>query len=208
MKNFNLLGILFSLLSATAFSQSPIIPLTTNQSTTIPGAYYKDVDGNLDQFVGTWRIINGATELELIIEKKTLYYNTLNNIYEDMLIGEYKYIENGILKINTLNLISNPPADLYSHNINGNIILAHDNFPVCDDCLFEKRVALIFSDPTRSSDNGLWGELELRRMDDGNVQKIKATLRQKGNIISLENEPPAYTGFNVPFGTYILTRVP
>ena len=174
----------------------------------MPGAYYKDLNNNLDDYVGTWKYVDGGSSLEIVIEKKLMYFNDFSNIYEDILIGEYKYIEDGILKINTLDLMIVPPSDLYAHNIKGNIILAHDNFPICVDCLFEKRVSLNFSDPERDNLNGLRGNLELRRVDDGGVQKIKAILRQEGNIITVEDEPVPDKSFNVPFGTYILTRVP
>ena len=35
-------------------AQSPVINITDMTSKTIPGAYYKDVNNYLDNFVGTW----------------------------------------------------------------------------------------------------------------------------------------------------------
>lgn len=133
-------------------------------------------------------------------------YNSFGNIYEDLLIGEYRYIEDGVVKVNTLDLMTNPPSEFYEHNIIGNIILASDNYPLCADCLFEKRVSLTFFDPNRSSDNGLWGKLLLRRVDEGDVQKIKATLSITGHVISVDGVPPEYSTFTVPAGNYILTK--
>ena len=110
--------------------------------------------------------------------------------------------------MNTLNLITTPPEDLYGHTIEGNIIIGNNNVPICPECnVNEKRVSLSFSDPTRTAVDGLSGEIIIRRVDVGNLQKIKIWLRQVGNITYLEGTTIPYDSFNVPWGEYILTKV-
>ncbi len=102
--------------------------------------------------------------------------------------------------------MTNSSVEFYEHDIIGNIILASDNYPLCADCLFEKRVSLTLFEPNRSSDNGLWGKLLLRRVDEGDVQKIKATLSITGHVISVDGVSPEYSTFTVPSRNYILTK--
>ena len=53
-------------------------------------------------------------------------------LYEDMIIGEYQYIENGVEKINTLNGLSVNHSNGGKYSISGNIIIAGQ---VDNDCL-------------------------------------------------------------------------
>jgi hypothetical protein len=84
-------------------AQSPILPLLSGDSGNIvQGAYYKDLDNVFDKFVGSWKYTNGSTSLIITFKKKTIFYNIYDDYYEDILVGEYKYIENGIEIVNTL----------------------------------------------------------------------------------------------------------
>ena len=203
---------IFLILSITFFcsckAQTLILPLFNNPNYgDTHGAYYKDLNNDLNAFVGTWELVNGSTSLKIIIQKKLQNYSEMNNIYRDMLIGEYKYISNGIEKVNTLANITNS-GNVYAHNIVGNIIIKNDNFPSCPECnLNEKRVSLMFDDPTITDVEGLDGEIIIRRVDIDGVQKIKVWLRPTGNITYIEGNPPTSTSFNVPWGEYILTKV-
>ncbi len=207
MKNNFLICFLFVVISCQA--QTAILPLYADNYEDVPGGYYKDIDNDLDNFVGIWEYVNGSTSLKITFQKKELYFDSLANNYYDMLVGEYRYVENGVEKINTLNLISNPPSDLIGHTIQGSSIIGNSNIPLCADCPpGTKRMSLFFSDPTRDEVEGLYGNLIIMRADQGTVQKIKAELRPRGNIFVTDDEQPQYTSFNVPWGDYILTKVP
>ena len=79
--------------------------------------HIKDFDGILDKFVGTWKWTNPSNSNTYLIVQffKILDWNPNNsrNYYEDKILGNYKYVENGVVITNTLNYNSN---DLYSNN--------------------------------------------------------------------------------------------
>jgi hypothetical protein len=190
-------------------AQSPVLPLFDSlEYGETPNAYYKDTYNDFNNFVGTWMYTNGGTSFKIVLQKKTQTYSSVNNFYRDMLVGEYQYIENGIEKVNTLSQLSLNLINVHSYGIVGNIINTAQNYPVCTNCLLnQKRIILNFKDPT-TVQNGLSGEIILRRVDEGSFQKIEVWLRQTGNIMTIGDAPPAYTSFNVPWGKYILTKQP
>ena len=204
-KIFYLFVITFSTLNCK--TQNQVISLSSPEARSSKiGAYYKDVENELLPFLGSWKFTNGNTTFQMTLVKKTFYFDTTFNIYEDLAIGEYLYIENGVVKTNTLNSLSNETIDPYDRNIVGNIIMQKDTRPACDDCgNNEKRLNLRFDDPTRNV-NGLGGEIELRRVDENGVEKLKMILTETGNILLEDGMVPEFTSFNLPFGTYILTR--
>ena len=192
-----------------ARSQTPVLPLFDNpEYGEVWGAYYKDIDNDFSNFIGTWEYINGATSLKIVIKKKSECPDSQNKMYEDFLIGAYRYIENGVEKVNTLSQMNDSTLGVYSHSIFGNLIIKNTSPPVCNDCgLNERRVNLTMHDPTRENIVGLSGSLVLKRFDAGTIQKIKMNLRQEGNIIYIDGNPPQYNSLSVPWGEYILTKV-
>ncbi|TRW23345.1 hypothetical protein FMM05_14220 [Flavobacterium zepuense] len=96
--------------------QSPILPINDANYPEATGAYYKDLNNDLNRYVGTWKYTNGTTSLTVTLQKKVMQHiiNAPYGYYEDLVIGEYKYILNGVEKINTLPLltsITNPQAN-------------------------------------------------------------------------------------------------
>jgi hypothetical protein len=67
--------------------------------------YYKDVIGNLNKFLGTWKYQDANKELIITTYLNThIYSNGLGNYYDDIYI-KFKYTENGTIIYN--NLIDN-----------------------------------------------------------------------------------------------------
>jgi hypothetical protein len=98
----------------------------------VQGAYYKDTQNKLLQYLGTYVYTNGATSLKFVF-KKALHKN--RDLYtEDVLVGEYQYIENGVEKANTLGKfdLNYSADDVWKHSIDGNNI--YDAQTYCDDC--------------------------------------------------------------------------
>lgn len=209
MKKLLLIAIVVSLNSCIA---QTIKPLFSKGGEIIPGGYYKDLDNDFNKFIGTWEYSNGTTSLKIVLQKKTQVFNGNHNAYYDLLVGEYRYVENGIEKVNTLSLLTAPPENEYGHSIVGAFIIKNNSVPVCDDCSSnERRVALNFTDPERPGiTDGLTGKITLRRVDQGTTQKIQLKLRQTGSYIpSTGSTPtPELFSFNLPWGEYILTKVP
>lgn len=204
MKNIILFFALFSVINCNA--QSPIVPLAQYYDPQVDNAYFKDTQDDFDQFLGEWQFATESLFYKMKLVKKPMIYSRVNKQYEDLIVGEYLFKENGVEKVNTMNLLLNSSILPFDRNIVGNSILGTNDFPSCSECdPSVVRIILMFNDPTRNI-TGLYGEVELRRVDENGIQKLKMILRQTGNL-ELENGiMPEYTSFNLPWGTYILTR--
>lgn len=204
MKNAIQVLMLFILIACKA--QTPIIPLLERPQNygQIAGAYHKDVTNFLNNFEGTWVWQNGNTSLTLQFLKVEQYQSSMpiTNVtfYEDFLIGEYKYIENGVEVVNTLNLFNN--SNSRTHSIWGGSLLRRLNRPKCHECgTDEIRVSLSFKDPERP----FLATLVLRHgVQWWNQQEyIEARLFISGTYTVA---PGAPTGLRVPDGVYTLLK--
>lgn len=181
-------------------AQSPIIDIDDRQTELIDGAYLKDVYNELDKFVGTWLYTNGSTSLKVVFQKKTQVFN--DNWYEDLLVGEYKYVENGVEKINTLSNLNNL-QDVYDHNLTGCLIIYKKGFPGCSNCeIGEKRVKIDFSDPSLNLEHLPEMYMGLRFLNEL-VPKMQIDFAGKGTSVLPEgaNGEPS-----LPFGRYVLVK--
>ena len=122
----------FILFAINSKAQNPIIDIIDANGHPIQGAYYKDINNFLNQFEGTFLYTNGATSLKIILQKKTMNYDGFR--YEDLLVGEYQYIENGTEKINTLNILDEEYINRNQYSIEGNHIIQFGH-PRCKDCV-------------------------------------------------------------------------
>ena len=79
--------------------------------------YIKDFDGILDKFVGTWKWTDSTNPntyfIVQFVKVEHRNPNNINNFYQDDILGNYKYVVNGVEITNTLNYNSN---DIYSNN--------------------------------------------------------------------------------------------
>lgn len=86
----------------------------TNYSTDVlhSGNYIQDTTGVLNKFVGTWKYTNGNDEFTVkIIKKENDNFFGLNDYYEDVLYGGYKYVKNGNVIIDRINFTFNGYTD-------------------------------------------------------------------------------------------------
>ncbi len=175
----------------------------------VEGAYYKDIYNDLNNFVGTWKYTDGNTSLIITLQKKEIqehlysYSNVL--YYEDILIGGYKYIENGIEKINTLPQLLLILPKSYSYPIAGNIILppATTNCPGCLPSM--RMVYLQFDDPDREI-FGMESKMIFARADSGGVQKLLLKFKMISGGLEEDGEDRPYDEYTVPFGDYLLVK--
>ena len=202
----------FLLIAITVNSQT-IIPLESYDGTREPYAYYQDANNVLDNFVGTWVYTNGDTVLKIVLKKITMSEIPSTHIpyFEDVLIGEYQYIENGVQKINTLNTMY--PLETYhgKRTINGNNIIFPNDYPLCNDCSSdEKRLKLSCYDPVKE----VYYKLTLRKKIIGGIQKLFISIYSSGirydfsdpNDIFTAN--PVAVGTTIPQGNYELIKQP
>ncbi|WP_299128329.1 DUF6705 family protein [uncultured Winogradskyella sp.] len=197
-KYITVITIIVCMLSCKA--QSPIIPLGDRDvPDNLNGVYFKDVNNELDKFIGTWVYQNGDTSLTIELMKKIQVFN--GRWYVDELLGEYKYIENGTELINYLPRLTDPDINDQQHSISGNKVVFPLNSPICTDCNpTEKRFILYFRDYTRRYLNT---EILVQHLEDNGLEKIKIFVQGNGPVLLPEGAPETPT---VPYGEYILIK--
>jgi len=203
MKNILNLLVLFIVFSCKA---QTIIPIAggNNPLKYKSGTYNKDVDNDLDKFVGIWKFQQGNTSLEIIFKKIVHSYYSIGGYYEDLLIGEYRYVANGTEIVNTLERINQQLGENEINNIEGNLIINRGYFPQCSECsINEKRVKLHIADPIRDY---LDNAIVLRYSNENGTARIKAKIYKNGASISIPSG--AVDEMRVPYGEYVLTKQP
>ncbi|WP_116788401.1 DUF6705 family protein [Flavobacterium psychrotrophum] len=200
------LTIICILLSYSLYSQA-VVPIYKN-SRSAQDVYYKDTFNDFDKFTGTWKYTNGTTSLTITLQKKIKQEHTLNKFYyEDIVIGGYKYVENGVEKVNTLHLLMlNMPSN-YDYPIVGTIIAGPGSI-YCQGCgVSDRKLLLQFSEPNREVP-GYEPEMIFQRADSGSVQKLKLKFRTISGRYDEEGVTPQYTSYSIPFGEYLLVKQP
>ncbi|MDH7446347.1 DUF6705 family protein [Aquimarina sp. 2201CG14-23] len=143
-----ILKILLVLFAIQGYSQT-IIPLEDfenieNRIKTTSDYYYKDVNGVLDKFLGTWRYQTANELFEITFTKKTNHRSGMG-YYEDFLISRYKYVKNGVVIYDTYPILQ-PTGKDPSQFIDGGIIKKPDL----------NKIILTYDEP---SDIGDYGQL-------------------------------------------------
>ncbi|MFL9843881.1 DUF6705 family protein [Flavobacterium rhizosphaerae] len=190
----------FLLLSSMAgYAQTSVVSLYGHKKTT-DGIYYKDLDNDLDYYVGTWEYVSGTTTLTIILEKRIMkhFQDNYNDYYEDILVGEYRYVENGVEKVNTLANISTIYDNAYEHYICGNALVGQ----------FSPRTVLTsFGDPNIDI-IGLECHMAFKRADENGVEKLHSNfIKTHEGVGPLDGPTPTVSQYTVPFGKYLLTKV-
>lgn len=117
---FLITGLFFSCKAQVLPPEEQIISLRDQDGTPlVENAYYKDVENDFQPLIGTWKYTNGNELFKITIKKKAHRYATgFKNYYEDVIYGEYKYIDaNGTVLINSLGDINNSNMQAYEHLI-------------------------------------------------------------------------------------------
>lgn len=100
----NILFILNLIVILSCKAQSPIISTVdfanNDDIDLVDGCYFKDVENKFTPFIGTWKWESGTSSLEIQFSKLEMVPS--EDIYEDLLIGKYRYVEDGVEKFNSL----------------------------------------------------------------------------------------------------------
>lgn len=183
-------------------AQTPILDISAQGLGDVQGAYYKDTQNLLNPFVGTYIYTNGSNSLKITLKKKTM--SSLNGFYyEDLIIGEYQYIENGLQKVNTLGTLLLNLTDGTNHNINGNSIIIGKELG-CDECSdTEKRLRIGLSDkPINRTAN-----LDVRIINHNGQPAISVDLWWNSTRLWTRREgDPLPQAPRIPAGTYIMIK--
>lgn len=190
--------ILFPVLS---FSQSPIIDIQDYYGDDISGVYYKDINNLLNIYEGTYVYTNGNEMFKIVLVKKIMQYNTL--YYEDLIIGAYQYVVNGVERVNTLPQLDTVYTNQRRHSIDGSSLIDNNNRQWrCPECNpNEKRLSANIADV--STDRH--AKLFLRRMtlNGQQVMKIKISRASGGTYDASVGPQP---GFSLRVGEFTMIK--
>jgi len=197
----NLKNLLFLMFTSLTFAQNPVIDLKNYYGDDIAGAYYKDVGNLLNAFEGTYVYTNGNEIFKIVLVKKVMQYDT--EYYEDLIIGEYQHIKNGLERINTISQINTIYNNQRRHNIKGNSLINKNNrqwkCPECNDN--EKRLRLSIKDVS----TGRIADILIRRTIENGQQIIKINITNIMGVgyIATEGLPPE---FSLPIGEFTMIK--
>ncbi len=198
-----ILIILITFISFSCKAQQPVIPLEDLGTDFANGTYLKDVNNDLDKFVGTWIMTTPISKLTIKLRKIEQYNR--GSYFLDVLVGEYKYELNGSTVVNTLPNFLDLSIEPYNHCIVGSRIIYKGQYPACSTCsITENRVSLFFTDPdelTRGYLNP--GGIALRHKIENGIEKMEAKIFIDGPVFMPENAP---SNFQLPTGEYTLTK--
>ncbi|WP_286915986.1 DUF6705 family protein [Flavobacterium sp. UBA4197] len=199
------------------YSQTPIINrYGVEKYGRIEGAYYKDINGFHNQYIGTWVYNNGNTTFKVVFKPKDSFHVTtdVRNYYADFLIGEFQYIDNGIEKVNTFSNINQTYSNIFDYNIVSVTRIYKSTYPLCPECEEdERRLLLFFNEPSRRN---IWGGISnnfvIRRFVENGQEKLKVQFVYTGNglesLNTMDGPPANINSFSVLYGEYILIKQP
>ncbi len=165
------------------------------------GAYYKDQNNLLDPFVGTYLYTNGNTSLKIVLQKKTMSTPANNRYYEDLIIGEYQYIKNGVQLANTLGRLNVNKTNGWKYSMSGNNIVT--NAGLCSECdPNEKALLLGFSDDITAN---YAQTFRVRRIIEDGQPAIKIFILWAFSTHKVGTPVPPSP--NIPGGEYILKKI-
>ncbi|MBM6498043.1 DUF6705 family protein [Flavobacterium macrobrachii] len=132
--------VLLLLICASFNAQSPILDLYNDKDemNTPVNAYYKDIPNFFNQFVGTWIYVNGLEKLEIRFRKREMMLSRPGEYqyYEDVLVGEYKYINpDGVEKVNSLLNLNVNHLSYFDYNLYSGSQMSNNSVaPFCPEC--------------------------------------------------------------------------
>ena len=167
------------------------------------GAYYKDATNELNKFEGRWLYTNGNTSFELILQKRIMQKR--GKYYCDLLVGGYKYVENGVVKVDWLNDVNIVYSQIYLHKVKGSHFLTSNQFPpVCNDCdPNERRLDVSIAEP-----HAVGRSYAFRyKTNVGSPDQIIIQPSGRDMIVTSPGDPPKY--YSLPFVLdFTLTKQP
>ncbi|MFZ4107095.1 DUF6705 family protein [Flavobacterium sp.] len=200
MKTIKIIIIL--LIAIQCKAQNPIIDISESRIGQPDGYYMKDINNYLDAFEGTYLYTNGNTSFRMLLVKKVQQYN--GRYYEDLIIGEYEYIENGVVKANTLNQITTVYHNQTTHNIYGNRIVGN-NFKMwqCPTCpVNEKRLFCSITDAI----TGRSAYITMRRTVEAGLEVMKVKISHFTGVPIVYGQPIP-PNFSLIKGEFTLIKI-
>ena len=203
-----------SLIFINCKAQTPILSLydVNTGYGDVPNAYYKDVDNFRGQFVGTWLYTNGTTSIKVVFEKRDMIYrNSPIPFYFDKLVGEIRYVEAGIEKLNTLsNLGISYPDNVWKYNLVSMSQFENNVLPFCSICPTNVTGLKMWYNEPDNDDVCLTAYFTMYHVVEGGVDKLKVKYYLQNAACGVNEEnwdnPSTKTEFIVPHGEYTFIK--
>ncbi|WP_460220646.1 DUF6705 family protein [Psychroserpens sp. MEBiC05023] len=161
--------------------------------------YEKDINNEFNKFEGTWLYQNGTTEITFKLKKEAHYQLSNESNYQDLLVGEYKYIENGVEKVNTLSDFDSAQLSGYDHKISGGIFIHRlPNHCTDNSNVTETKIELFIIHPTEEDTEGI---VILRHVNDNGTQKLQACIYDDTTM-----GPNPNARIDIPNGYYVFVK--
>ena len=169
------------------------------------GVYYKDTNNFFNQFEGRYLYQNGNTTLEIELVKKINQPYAMSGASFDVVIGEIKYIENNVLKVNTLSHL-NSNVSFSDHVIYGFVLFDNHNKPVCSTCYSnQKRLMASFQDPLN---NNVRMDLFFKKVIlPSGIETLEMIMFDRTYKLNYETGPIDWGEHSFPVQTYVLTKI-
>jgi hypothetical protein len=184
----------------TCKAQSPIYDISEPSWGKTAGSYFKDLNGELGGYDGTYLYTSGTTSLKIVLKKKVLSYRYY---YEDLIVGEFQFIKNGVELNNTLeNINVNYTDESVNHVITGGLILTGTMWG-CPDCApTEKRLRVGFVD---NKSNNI-ATIDIRKTSVNGTPAIKVNIESGGDIRTKIDGEPAPLPPTIELGDYLMIK--
>ncbi|HEX8268749.1 MAG TPA: DUF6705 family protein [Flavobacterium sp.] len=195
-----ILSLIVMLVLSVNCKAQPIQDISAQGWQNTSGVYYKDINNNLDAFEGTYLYTDGDDSFRIVFQKKS-NVSVANRYTEDLIIGEYRFVLDGIEKVNTLSDINASLPKESMHRIDGNHVLVGTERGCTDCSTNEKRLLLSITDPTTES----VGQLFVRRITVSGQDAIKIFVQWNSkyrHVSEPATVPPSFGG------EYILIKQP
>ncbi|MCD0480768.1 MULTISPECIES: DUF6705 family protein [unclassified Chryseobacterium] len=202
MKNIFFLFIL--IFSVDLKSQSVTIDIIKSGFGENSNYYRKDLNNLLNPFEGSYIYTNGTSTFKIVLKK--MIKQPVDSHYEDIIIGEYQYMENGIEKANTLSNLNIIYSDQFlKHGIAGNRVISKTNSRlwICTQCnTNEKRIGLNIRDISTNR----YADILMRRTVINGQQVMQVKIYNVNTVsYNVDTEsPPA--DFSLPLGEFIMIK--
>ncbi len=190
----SILIIFITLISIQANSQVvELCNYESNPDEAPSGTYFKDINNTFTPFLGTWQYTNGNEVITFKIEKVTHYYVSENQTYEDFLVGNYNYSQDGGLT----NIVNEITPSLLDESPDASVMYS----PCAKDS--PNKVTLTFYDVILDKGFGLITFEFL----PGSTNQMQASLANiEGTYGHLEGTPEHNFNFSIPT-SFVVTKL-
>jgi len=200
MKKKHLPILLLTLVFSSCKAQ--IAPLYQMDSDLPSGTHFKDVDNDLNDFVGAWKWENNDSIIDIEFQKwEDIFFDDTNQ-YEDMLVGAYKFTVNGNVVQNNFSQLNDNSIYILDHYIAGNTILHKTQYPKCENCDDDQRqVFVYFTDPQREYLNSA---MVLRHKVEDGIEKMEVVFYSFNYTVQPSIDSPMVN--RIPYGNYTFIK--